>query len=499
MQVRRSAHPLNTNFAMKKILLPLLAGILSGCAERPAGETLIDAYPPIFPDYIGVTVPVGIAPLNFAIDSAESIYAVVQPANGDRLVAAGQCANFDIDDWHSMLSQNAGHDLSVSVWAKRNGQWLKYNSFGISVSTDSLTDYGVAYRKIAPGYETFSNIGIYQRDLSNFNEMPIVESTSVPGQCINCHAFRGTKPDHFQLHFRGEHGATLVQTHGERRWLSTKTDSTIANCMYPYWHPTGRYCAYSLNLVHQWFFTAGEQYIEVFDKASDAVVLDVERNELILSPLLTTDDLETYPVFAADGSAIYYCTAKRFDNPSDCELIRYNLCRVTFDAATGQIGNKVDTLLHVSEQGHSITFPSPSHDGRFLMYCRADFGVFPINHKEADLWLLDLHTGRTFALEGANSPDTESYHSWSSNSRWCVFSSRRGDGLYSRLYICHIDEHGRASKPFMMPQRNPLEYYSQSPYAYNVPEFVAERVEYDARAASRELFSDEREQTSVRR
>ena len=58
----------------------------------------------------------------------------------------------------------------------------------------------------------------------------------------------------------------------------------------------------------------------------------------------------------------------------------------------------------------------------------APFGTFHIWHPESDLYVVDLETGENRELTEANSDDTESYHSWSSNSRWIVFSSRRDEG-----------------------------------------------------------------------
>ena len=469
-----------------------------GCTERPTDMLISTFLPPIYPDYAGVTIPVDIAPLNFCVDGADVVDVEVHGDNGHMLIANGKWADFDVDGWKSLVAENVGGKLTFSVSTKVASKWVRYADFHVFVSSDTLSDFGLVYRKIAPGYETFSNIGIYQRDVHSFSEYPIVESTAVPGECINCHSFKGTDPSCFSLHFRGVHGATLVQRDGERHWLNTKTDSTIANCMYPYWHPSGNYCAYSLNLVHQCFFTSNNQYIEVFDKASDCVVLDVRNNQLILSPSMQTSDFETYPVFSADGKSIFYCTSKPHDVPLEYLKMRYDLCRVSFDADNGSIGNDVDTLLKVSSAGHSITFPSPSHDGRYLIYCLSDFGVFPINHKEADLWIMNLQTGVSRPLDEVNSDDTESYHSWSTNSRWIVFSSRRGDGLYSRLYIAHIDADGNAGKPFLLPQRNPLSFYSSSPYSYNVPEFVSSPVEFDVQSAFDEVFSSQREQVHVR-
>jgi len=481
----------------KSVFIVSIAMFAISCAEHPINVTKVDSLPPIYPDYIDVTIPVDIAPLNFNVDSALLVEVVVKGVHSDSIMANGEFANFDIDEWNELVRNNRGEQLSVDVFAKTKEQnWIQYKSFTIDISTDSLPDFGVAYRKIAPGYETFSRIGIYQRDIHSFDETPIVESTLVPGQCINCHSFRTTNPDHFTLHFRGMHGATLIQENDKQRWLDTKTDSTITSCMYPYWHPSGQYCAYSLNLVHQFFFCGDSQAIEVFDKGSDAAILNIATNELILSPIFQTPNFETYPVFSADGNTIYYCTSKVHKLPAEYEQMQYDLCRVSFDAKKGIIGTDVDTIIKASAMGKCITFPRPSYDGRFLMYSLADNGIFPINHKEADLWLLDLNSGEQHPLTNANSADTESFHSWSSNSRWFVFSSRRDDGMYSRLYISHLDTNGVATKPFMLPQINPREYYNNMPYAYNVPEFVLKKVNFDTQRAFECIFSDVREKVT---
>lgn len=119
----------------------------------------------------------------------------------------------------------------------------------------------------------------------------------------------------------------------------------------------------------------------------------------------------------------------------------------------------------------SATLPRISPDGRYLMFTMAKSGVFHIWHHDADLWLLDLQTGEARNMEEINSPDTESYHSWSSNGRWVVFSSRRYDGNYTRPFIAHIDKDGHGSKPFELPCAD-SDYHRQFLKCYNVPEFM---------------------------
>ena len=98
----------------------------------------------------------------------------------------------------------------------------------------------------------------------------------------------------------------------------------------------------------------------------------------------------------------------------------------------------------------------------------------------------------------ANSDDTESFHNWSANSRWLVFSSRRDDGLYTRPYFCHVDTDGRVSKAFMLPQRHPRQFYRDRFFSFNVPEFIISPTRFDGRQAARIINSPSRKDFSVR-
>ena len=131
------------------------------------------------------------------------------------------------------------------------------------------------------------------------------------------------------------------------------------------------------------------------------------------------------------------------------------------------------------------------------MYTQLDYGYFSVWHSEADLVLLDLKTGESRAMNEVNSPRSESLHNWSRNSRWFLFTSRRDDGLYTRLYFSSIDEYGRATKPFMLPQRNPKDYYRRLLYSYNTPDFTSRPVEMNAHEMGRKLESPERMKIKV--
>ena len=486
------------SFYLFTLLLFLVA-----CTDTVSDARQETIQPAIYPDYIGVTIPVNIAPLNFNMtdEQALRIDAVITDKHGNNLHSQGEeSVDFDLDDWHALLAQNPGDSLSVTVSAKYDDGWHTYRPFSIYVSPDSI-DYGICYRLIAPGYEVWSKMGIYERDLSSFDERPLIENTQFEG-CVNCHSFNRGNPADMSLHIRGPHGATLLRHNGgPLDAYNTKTDQTLGFCVYPYWHPSGRYIAYSTNATSQLFHNADHNRIEVFDTASDLQVYDVEKNELLLSSLLKQDSIyETYPVFSADGRSLYFCAARAISEGShELDSIHYNLCRVDFDPATGCFGNEIETIIDAASQHQSVSFPRPSYDGRFLCYTLSDYGQFSIWHHEADLYLLDLSTGESRPMTGANSDDTESFHNWSTNSRWLVLSSRRDDGLFTRPYFCHVDAQGVVSKAFMLPQRNPRRFYRDRFLSFNVPDFIIAPTRFDGQKACRLINDDSRKPFGIRK
>lgn len=489
--------------------IPVITSLmLVACSEAVHDARQEASLPAIFPDYTGVTIPAGIAPLNFCMAdrSAQKIDAVIMDSKGTLLHGQGkETTGFNIDEWHKIIAQHTGDSLLVQVSAKYDDGWHSYLPFTIYISKDEI-DYGVVYRKLEPGYEVYSKMGIYERDLSTYKERALIENTQFSG-CVNCHSFNQCDPTNLSLHIRGKHGATLLRLNGTMGAYNTATNKTIGSCVYPYWHPEGRYIMYSTNITQQVFHVRDANRIEVYDQASDLLLYDIQNNELVQNPLLAKDSvMETFPAFSADGSKLYFCQATALPSGStDLQNLHYNLCSISFDAATGTFGTKIDTLLNAEALGRTATMPRPSYDGRFLMFTMADYGQFPIWHHEADLYMIPTEDLREpiadveqYRMRAVNTDETESFHNWNSSSRWIVFSSRRDDGLFTKLYFSHIDENGNETKPFLLPQANPRRFYDELFMSYNVPDFITSPVKFDDIRAEELINSDERIQMKVR-
>lgn len=457
---------------MRKIVI-IFAMALVAVACSPAEERTSDQLPPIFPDYAGVTVPVNIAPLNFDVTvPAQRVEATISNGTEQIEVKGREGVHIPIRRWRTLLAES--ERLTVTVAVTDEGVRTKYAPFDIEVSHDSI-DYGLCYRRVDPGYEYYARMGLYYYDLAENEEHILIENTLLGSSCVNCHSFAKTNPSKMMFHIRGKGGGTLMHLNGENTLLNTRTDATKVSCVYPSWHPDGRYIAYSINDIKQTFHNEPSQILDVYDNWSDVVIYDTETGQLNTYPILSdTARFETFPSFSADGRTLYFCSA----DPNAVDRlpnVKYELCSVAFDPATGEVGDEIVTVW--DGDGASLLFPRASYDGRYLMVTRSAYGTFPIWHKDADLWLIDLSTGERRALDELNSDNTESYHSWSSSSHWVVFSSRRIDGLHTRPFIAHVDDEGRFSKPFLLPNDRPRKWYDGLMQSYNIPEFISAPIE----------------------
>ncbi|MBA4407888.1 MAG: hypothetical protein C0397_00510 [Odoribacter sp.] len=456
------------------------------CSDDISKSKRIGQNAVIYPDYAGITIPCNIAQLNFVVKEPADKYIAVYKSNGHEMfrVSSGDgIISVPSGKWDDLLKEAKGQDFTIDICINKAGSWFKYNTITNEISTDSIDNY-LVYRLIAPGFETWNKMGIYQRNLGTFDETPIMENTMSGGNCMNCHSFCMNNSNTMLFHMRAENAGTYIYKDGVIEKLDTKTDSTLGPGVYPSWHPGGKFVAFSTNRIVQTFHAIPDKKIEVLDTLSDVIVYNLQTHGISTVPAIASKNrLETFPSWSPDGKSLYFCSAKAV-SPKEYKNIRYDLLRISFDPEKNSFGS-VDTVYKAAELGKSISFPRISPDGKYAMFCLSDYGNFSIWHPESDLYLFNLGT-KEISKPEINSERTESYHTWSSNGRWLVFSSRRLDGLYTRPYFSHMDNNGIFSKPFILPQKDPL-FYDRFLKSYNIPELVKSKVNLDPRIISREL------------
>ncbi|MDP4201677.1 MAG: hypothetical protein Q8861_03215 [Bacteroidota bacterium] len=455
-------------------------GLLASCSPKPKDVTHTDSLPPLYPDYADVTIPYNIAPLNFLLRNNADAMEVKVNGQSDSIKAYGSneiC--FSETAWKRLLGKEAGRKLTVRVTVRVNGQWIAYHPFTWDVVKDKLDSY-LSYRLIEPGYEVWSDIRICERNIENFDERILADNNQLGNSCMNCHIYGNQKGDLTMFHLRGKDGGTILNRDGKMRKLKLKTGGMISPAVYGGFHPSGRFGVFSTNIIIPEFHSLGNKRMEVYDTASDLVVADFDANRMLTSPLISDPNVfETFPVFSADGKSIYFCSAKSVALPAEVKKLKYSLCRIAFDPVKRQFGTTVDTLVNARTTGKSVCFPRVSPDGKYILYTVADYGTFPIWHRETDLQMMNLQTGVVNPLTIVNSNRSDTYHSWSSNSRWFVFASKRDNGQYGKPYFAYVDKNGKARKPFVLPQKHPS-HYDEILYSYNIPELSRSKATFKA-------------------
>lgn len=456
---------------------------LAACGPSvPASYQAADTLPAIYPDYTALTLPCNIAPLNFRIDEAGDAYVTHFYTGTDPkgFTVGGRTLDIPAAKWHRLLAE--ADTVYADVFVEKDGAYTKYATIANAVA-DSIDTY-ISYRLIEPSYISFETMAICQRNLENFDEHEIYNSMAMSeeneGQCINCHSYQDYNTGgNMQMHVRVGHGGTVIAHDGTLKKINLKTPATISSGVYPSWHPTLPLIAYSVNTTNQSFHTRDVNKVEVQDAASDLILYDVNTDRIKFIANHPTE-LESFPYWHPDGGSLWYVSAKvpamsaeemgLYQN-SNFEDFKYDIYRRSFDPATRTFG-AADTVFAASEYGLSATLPRPSPNGRYLLFTMGGFGTFHIWHRDSDLYIIDLLSGEVRPLHEVNSDNVESYHSWSSSGKWIIFSSRRDDGSYTRLYIAPFDPAtGRAGKPFRLPQRHP-DYDDELMKSYNIPEFM---------------------------
>ena len=454
-----------------------LVWCLTSCNAPVTDYTAVDTFADIYPQYQETVIPPNIAPFNFEIrDAGEQFRVRFSVSSRDSFeISSGKTVKIPIAQWKNLLRKNRGDTLVMTVFAKSPTGWLKYKPLRFSIAEEPIDPY-IAYRLIEPGYTIWNKMGLYQRNMENFDETPIMLNSLTDGNCMNCHSFCRNDPEILLFHLRKRYAGTVVVKEGKVDKINIQTPGMPSAAVYPRWHPEGRYIAFSTNVTRQAFHATDRNKIEVYDKESDLIIYDTQTNTVFTDSLIhSSRSFETFPEWSPDGRYLYFCSAPAMPMPQLYDSLRYSLLRIAFDASAGKFADKVDTLVSAAQTGKSIAFPRVSPDGKYVVFCISDYGTFPIWHRENDLYMLDLDTKEIRNLTEINSDQTDSYHSWSSNGRWMIFSSRRLDGRYTRLFISYFDRDGRMHTPFLLPQKTPS-YYDDLLLSYNVPEFITGKI-----------------------
>ena len=174
----------------------ILALVIFSCSG-PENVKVSPEYPPVYPDYIGVSIPQNIAPLNFLHRNHPEKLHVSIIGKTDSISVDGEYkVEIPQAKWSQLLSENVNDSLIVKVLVQAKGEWIQYKPFKWHVKSDKVDSF-LSYRLIEPGYEVWNKIQIAERNVENFDQRILADNNLTNGSCMNCHIRRVGQPHYW--------------------------------------------------------------------------------------------------------------------------------------------------------------------------------------------------------------------------------------------------------------------------------------------------------------
>jgi tetratricopeptide (TPR) repeat protein len=188
--------------------------------------------------------------------------------------------------------------------------------------------------------------------------------------------------------------------------------------------------------------------------------------------------VQSNPSWSPDGKYLVFARAKAYDLrdtkgkgkvlltreecrefTEDGKPFLFDLYRIPFNEGKGGVPEPIEGAY---DNGMSNYFAKYSPDGKWIVFCKAK--SYMLLQPDSELYIIPAEGGKPRRLR-ANTSRMNSWHSWSPNSRWLVFSSK-ANSPYTQLFLTHIDEQGESTPAVL------LEHFTASDRAANIPEFV---------------------------
>jgi hypothetical protein len=206
-----------------------------------------------------------------------------------------------------------------------------------------------------------------------------------------------------------------------------------------------------------------------------------DRDEGSFAPLPGADDpsyVQSNPAWSPDGKTLLFARAQAYRSEkaegqksvilpreaaseflSGGRKFKYDIYQLPFKDGAG---GEPRPLEGASKNGKSNYFPKVTPDGKWVVFVQAE--SFMLLQPDSKLYIVPAEGGVAREMT-CNTSAMNSWHSFSPNGRWMVFSSKER-GPYTQLWLTHLDEQGNDTPPIV------LDHLSAPQRAANIPEFL---------------------------
>ncbi len=222
-----------------------------------------------------------------------------------------------------------------------------------------------------------------------------------------------------------------------------------------------------------------------------------DRGKSSFAPLPGADDpnyVQSNPTWSPDGKTLLFARAKAYRSEKAAgqksvvlsreaaaefltggKKFKYDIYKIPFEGGAGGVPLPLEGA---AKNGKSNYFPKVTPDGKWVVFVQAE--SFMLLQPDSKLYIVPAEGGVPRKMT-CNTSAMNSWHSFSPNGRWMVFSSKER-GPYTQLWLTHLDEQGNDTPPVV------LDHLSTPKRAANIPEFL--NVDADALHELKDQFSE---------
>jgi tetratricopeptide (TPR) repeat protein len=397
-------------------------------------------------------------------------------------------------DWEVMKKRSLEREAKIAILGLRCSSPARIVSGGrISIKT-SRDEVGAPlfYREVnLPFVDAVKDPShIRWRFGAVSSERPAVVLENMP-VCGNCHSFsQDGKILAMDVDYANSKGSYVITRVAKQITLATtdiitwddyrKEDGDLTFGLLSQVSPDGRFVVSTVKDRSVFVPKPGLEFSQLFFPIK-GILCVYDRRTRTFRSLPGADDpeyVQSNPTWSPDGKYIVFARAKAYKLKQDKDrgkvlLTReeckefledgkpfsFDLYRIPFHDGTGGMP---EPLEGASNNGMSNFFAKYSPDGKWIVFCKAK--NYMLLQPDSELYIIPAGGGEARKLR-CNTDRMNSWHSWSPNSKWLVFSSK-AYSAYTQLFLTHIDEEGRSSPPVL------LAHFTDPDRAANIPEFV---------------------------
>jgi len=362
----------------------------------------------------------------------------------------------------------ADKELSVAVFWRAEGRTYRTPPLRLIVADLPLSQR-VAIRTIQPVFQPNKPNAIRLVSMEQRVSAPVME---LEGTCVGCHAYSSEfalfsikKQDlrQFLKMTDGPQGVQMShQAIGDFTFLSAA--------------PKGRYAVIVRQAVGDISLTNSVPLPFVYYfRTADIWCYDAQLETMVPLPGASDPNyVEDMPKISPDGRNVLFSRYQIVEENGSKSIPAMDLYEVPINDCKG---GEPRLVVGSSPEHPYNYFGRYVPNGKWLSTTRGDGrkGVFML--LSSDIYLLALD-GSTIRKMNLNRDDgMDSWHDWSADSHWLVFSSKRDKNPMTALYLAYVDDEGKDYPP--------VKIYGSDTFKVNTPVFVPDDLVFEDAARVR--------------